>query len=113
MRGVVLGYLMKNRPSCCAPLKYNGAKGRIENLVPGFKGPRCEGIARSTGKKCQDVAVTGSNKCRKHGGKLILRAKLKDLNPKLCLVISPTNARRRYEGALRALPGNSHENSVD
>jgi hypothetical protein len=110
---VLINGAMKNRPSCCAPLKFNGAKGRIENLVSGFKGPFCEAIARSTGEKCKDIAVTGSKHCRHHGGKIALVKSLHKIHPKLVYVRKPSIYRRKYESALKALPGKSHENFVE
>jgi hypothetical protein len=92
---------MKNRPSCCAPLKFNGAKGRIENLVSGFKGPKCEAIARSTGEKCKDIAVTGSSYCRHHRGKQALSQKLHKIHPKLVLIATNYTIKRRYLKALQ------------
>jgi len=31
--------------------------------------PRCNAIAKSTGKQCQAPAIKGKTKCRLHGGK--------------------------------------------
>jgi putative hemolysin len=109
MRGVVLGYLMKNRPSCCAPTKYNGAKGRIENLVPGFKGPLCEGLKRDK-TPCRNIAVTASKHCWQHGGAIQLEKRLKALNPKLQLVRTPGSVKRHYEASLRAADFREREN---
>ena len=34
---------------------------------------RCTATARSTGRKCRRVAVTGANVCMVHGGALVLK----------------------------------------
>lgn len=87
---------MKNRPTCCAPLKFNGAKGRIENLIPGFKARKCEGLKRD-GTPCRDIAVTATRFCRHHNGKSIFANSAREkLSPKLVLIKTDAMIRRSY-----------------
>lgn len=60
---------MKNWPNWCAPNRpYPKTGGRVENLVSGFKGPKCEAIAKGTGEKCRKPAMMFSCFCQTHGG---------------------------------------------
>jgi len=63
----------KNRPPWRARLGPGRRKG--ENIKPpepradGLRtGPRCKATARHTGKPCKNPAMSGSNRCRVHGG---------------------------------------------
>ena len=91
---------MKNRPTCCAPLYYNPAsKGRPENLIPGFKAPKCQGLKRD-GTPCRNIAVSASTHCWQHGGAVQLQKRLTALNPKLVLIRKPGSVERQYRKLL-------------
>lgn len=69
---------MKNRPNWLLPNRpYPKTGGRVENLVPGFKGPFCQAITKATGQKCKKNALKWSCYCLTHKGnsKRMMRAR--------------------------------------
>lgn len=73
--------MVAHRPKWRAPLSKPRPPNRLSAAFLAarnpYAAPRCEAIARSTGKKCGAIALRGAKYCKAHGG-LIAAAKAEE-----------------------------------
>lgn len=108
-----LSSMARSRPSWIAPLFSHpgnpatfpatlARRTAFGCFTPDSGRRQCQGVARSTGKRCGCDAVTGSEYCHLHGGARFLERRAQEWNPGARLAPGRNKAGRRLLAAIGA-----------